>query len=177
MSGPRVPLLELPAEAEARLAELGGRPVSLYRALANQPEMLSAWIEFAWAVRRRPRTSRRLRELMIVLGALRLDSAYELAHHRHLAAAHGVSEEELGALSEWRSSALFPAPERAGLAFMEAMVQGKVADAVADELAVHFDAPQRVELALTAGLYCMVPRVLDALRVPLETDGTSSPEG
>jgi len=177
VSGPRVPLLEMPAEAEARLAALGGRPVNLYRALANQPELLSAWIEFAWAVRLRPRTSRRLRELMIVLGALRLDCAYELTHHRHLAVTHGVSKEELEALSEWRSARFFSAPEQAALAFMEAMLQGTVPDAVAGELAAHFDAAERVELALTAGLYCMVPRVLDALRVPLESDGTTSPEG
>jgi AhpD family alkylhydroperoxidase len=177
MSTARVPLLELPEEVAVRLAELGGKPVNLYRALANQPAMLSAWIEFAWSVRQRPETPRRLRELMIVLGAQRLECDYEMAHHRKLAAAYGVSEEELAELPDWRGSAGFSAPERAALAFMEAMVEGSVPEPVATELARHFSAAERIELTLTAGFYCMVPRVLDALQVPLETDGTASPEG
>ena len=172
-----VPLVELPASVEARLAALGGKPVNLYRALANSPDLLAAWIEFAWSVRQKPASPRRLRELMIVRGATLMSCGYELAHHRLMARRSGVSEEELGALDGWRESSFFSPPERAALAFMEAMVEGSVPDAVNGELARHFDASERVELALTAGLYCMVPRVLDALRVPLETDGTGSPEG
>jgi alkylhydroperoxidase family enzyme len=45
-----------------------------------------------------------------------------------------------------------------------------VTDAVHDELARHFSEPERVELVLTAGFYAMVPRVLDACRVPVEGD-------
>jgi 4-carboxymuconolactone decarboxylase len=172
-----VPLVELPAAIEARLAELGGKPVNLYRALANSPELLAAWIEFAWSVRQKPSTARRLRELMIVRGGALMNCGYELAHHRLMAGRSGVSEEELGALDGWRESSSFSPPERAALAFMEAMVAGSVSEAVNAELARHFDAAERVELTLTAGLYCMVPRVLDALRVPLESDGTGSPEG
>jgi 4-carboxymuconolactone decarboxylase len=172
-----VPLVEVPTAIEARLAELGGKPVNLYRALANNPDMLAAWIEFAWAVRQKPATSRRLRELMIVRGAALMDCQYELAHHRLMARRCGVTEAELDALDGWRSAPGFGPAERAALDFMEAMVGGTVPDAVNAELALHFDASERVELALTAGLYCMVPRVLEALRVPLETDGTGSPEG
>jgi AhpD family alkylhydroperoxidase len=172
-----VELVELPVSIVARLAELGGKPVNLYRALANSPELLSAWIEFAWSVRQKPGTPRRLRELMIVRGATLMDCGYELAHHRLMARRSGVSESELAALDSWRDGNGFSPAERAALAFMEAMVEGAVPDAVNAELARHFDPAERVELTLTAGLYCMVPRVLDALRVPLETDGTGSPEG
>jgi len=172
-----VPLVSVPAPIEARLAELGGRPVNLYRALANQPEMLAAWIEFAWSVRRKPKTSRRLRELMIVRGAALMDCEYELSHHRAMALRSGISQEELASLDGWRASGHFSPAERAALGFMEAMAEGSVPDAVGAELARHFDAAERVELTLTAGLYCMVPRVISALRVPLEDDGTDSPEG
>jgi 4-carboxymuconolactone decarboxylase len=37
-----------------------------------------------------------------------------------------------------------------------------------EELARHFDEQQRVELTVTAAFYAMVPRVLDALGVPIE---------
>jgi 4-carboxymuconolactone decarboxylase len=172
-----VPLVDVPVAIEARLAELGGKPVNLYRALANNPELLAAWIEFAWTIRQKPTTSRRLRELMIVHGAALMDCQYELAHHRVMAGRNGLSEEELGALDHWRETSHFAPEERAALAFMEAMVEGSVPDHVGAELARHFDPSERVELTLTAGLYCMVPRVLEALRVPLESDGTGSPEG
>jgi len=172
-----VPLVEVPAAVEARLAELGGKPVNLYRALANSPDLLAAWIEFAWSIRQKPATSRRLRELMIVRGAALMGCDYELAHHRLMADRNGVSENELAVLDHGREAESFSPAERAALAFMEAMVEGAVPDAVNAELARHFDPSERVELALTAGLYCMVPRVLDALGVPLETDGTGSPEG
>lgn len=173
----RVPLVEVPAPIAARLAELGGRPVNLYRALGNNPDMLSAWIEFAWAVRQKPHTPRRLRELMIVHGAQLAGCDYELIHHRQMAMANGVSDEELADLPRWRDSPRYSGPERAALALMEAMVAGTVPDAVNEELDRHFSIPDRIELTMTAGLYCMVPRVLDALRVPLETDGARSPEG
>jgi 4-carboxymuconolactone decarboxylase len=170
-------MVDVPPAIEARLAELGGKPVNLYRALANNADLLAAWIEFAWSVRQKPATPRRLRELMIVHGAALMDCQYELAHHRLMARRSGVSEAELEALDRWREASFFAPDERAALAFMEAMVAGSVPDAVSAELARHFDPSERVELTLTAGLYCMVPRVLDALRVPLETDGTGSPEG
>src|SRR6202022_2168855 len=149
-----VPLVEVPAAIASRLAELGGKPVNLYRALANSPDMLAAWIEFAWSVRQKPATARRLRELMIVRGAALMDCGYELAHHRLMARRSGVGEEELDALDGWRESPYFTPAERAALAFMEAMVGGAVPEPVNAELARHFDAAERVELALTAGLYC-----------------------
>ncbi len=177
MSKARVPLVPLAAAVESRLAELGGRPVNLYRALANSPDMVAAWIEFAWAVRQRPGTSRRLRELMIVRGAELMGCEYELSHHRHMALRHGISQGELDTISGWRSSPAFSPSERAALDLMEAMVGGSVPDSVNAELERHFSPQERVELVMTAGLYCMVPRVLDALRVPLEQDGAGSPEG
>lgn len=169
--------MDLPEDVERHLAELGGKPVNLYRALANNPAMLSAWIDIAWAVRQRPRTPRRLRELMIVRGAELADCEYELSHHRHMALRHGVSQAELDQLAGWRAADSFSPAERAGLALMEAMVAGRVPDEVNRELETHFTPAERIELVMTAGLYCMVPRVLDALGVPLETDGAGSPEG
>ena len=171
-----MPLLEVPPGTAARLAELGGRPVNLYRALANQPEMLDAWVEFAWAVRQRCRTPRRLRELMIVRAARLTRCDYERIHHEHMAARAGVTPEELEVLDGWRQSNAFDPAERAALAFVDAMVAGEVSEPVAAELARHFDAGERIELTLTAGLYCMVPRVISALRVPVEDDAEPGPE-
>jgi AhpD family alkylhydroperoxidase len=165
---PRVPLVDLAKPVEERLQELGGRPINLYRALANQPDMLACWIEFAWAVRLRCRLPRRLRELMIVRAARLTGCPYEQAHHNVMARQAGATSEELGALDAWRDSTVFSRAERAALAYMEAMIAGTVSDEVAAELARHYNAADRIELVLTAALYCMVPRVIDALAIPLD---------
>ena len=176
MPEPRIPLVAIPPEVEARLAELGGRPINLYHCLASNPAMLRAWVEFAWAIRNQCTTPRRLRELMIVRGAQICRSEYELTHHSAMALAAGVSADELEALEGWRQSSLFSAAERAALALMEGVVALSVSDEVSAELSRHFSDAERVELTMTAGAYSMVPRLLDALAVPLEEARGSTQE-
>jgi 4-carboxymuconolactone decarboxylase len=154
-----------------RLASLGGRPVNLYRALANQPDVLAAWMEFAWALRLKCRSPREVRELMILRQAQAFGSEYEWAHHRAMALSAGVTEDKIEVLARWRDSELFSGPERAVLAYAEGVLDGEVAEPVAAELARWFAPAEVIELTVTAGFYAMVPRVLDALGVPLETDG------
>jgi AhpD family alkylhydroperoxidase len=169
--GPSVPLVRLPDAAAARLSEFGAPKTALettlYRALANQSDLLLGWIDLAWRLRQLAVTPRRLRELMIVRGAQMSRCDYERLHHEAMARAAGVSDGELDALSEWRQSDHFSEKERVALDFMEEMIVGSVSDAVLARLEDHFDPKERVELILTAGMYAMVPRVVDALRLPL----------
>jgi alkylhydroperoxidase family enzyme len=80
-----------------------------------------------------------------------------------------VPAEKLEQLANWRASDLFDERERAALAYAEEINAGKVSDEAAAALARHFAPPEVVELTLTAAFYAMVPRVLDALRVPVES--------
>jgi 4-carboxymuconolactone decarboxylase len=164
----RMPLVNVPADIEARLNQLGGRSVNLYRALANHPLLLSSYIEFAWALRKQCQTPRRLRELMIVRGSEICGSAYELQLHAAMARAAGVSATELANLANWRQTTSFTQAERAALKYMEEMLDLAVTDATVADLKRYFSDSERVELTLTAALYAMVPRVLDALGVPLD---------
>jgi hypothetical protein len=88
-----------------------------------------------------------------------------------MARAGGVSEEQIASLASWQSSDRFDEPTRACLALTEEMVAGRVSEETLDRLAQWFSAKDRVELIVTAGLYCMVPRVLDALRLFPEDTG------
>jgi 4-carboxymuconolactone decarboxylase len=56
------------------------------------------------------------------------------------------------------------------LAFTDAIVAGNVPDAIHDELPGHFNLTHRIELTVTAAFYSMVPRMLDALGVPIEEE-------
>jgi 4-carboxymuconolactone decarboxylase len=163
-----LPLLPLEGELGERVRALGAKQVNLYRSLAHTPDLLHAWIDWAWALREKCITRRSLREIMILRTAVVMRSEYEW--HQHVAMAHraGVPDEKVSALPAWQSSDLFDGPERAALMLTDAMLTGSVPDAVHFELARHFSDSERVELILTAGFYAMVPRVLDACRVPVE---------
>lgn len=162
---PSVPLRPMSEEADRLLRSFGGEPSDLYRALANNDEVLKAWLEMAWRLRTRAKTPKSLRELMILRGAQIQEAGYQWSDHVAMALAAGVDQTQIDALGSWRESDLFSASARAALALTEEMLSGRVSDQVLDGLAAAFDAEERVELIVTAGFYFMVPRVLDALRL------------
>lgn len=162
---PSVPLRQLSERAAKHLVSLGAEPSDLYRALANNEAILQAWAEMAWGIRTRARTPRALRELMILRCAQVQDAGYQWRDHFVMALAAGVDPDQIHALSAWRSSDLFEDAVRAALALTDEMLEGKVSDDTLAELEKEFDAAERIELIVTAGFYCMVPRVLEALRL------------
>ena len=166
----RVPLTEFEPVLKKRLEELWGTPPNLYKALANHPAIISAWTEFANTLRNGSRTPRALRELVILRGAQLVQSEYEWAQHLRMARKAGVREEQIRALPQWKESKEFDAREKAALALAEAVTQGRVSDELYKQAMQHFDHHDYVELAVTAGFYAMVARVLDAMGVQLEPD-------
>jgi 4-carboxymuconolactone decarboxylase len=163
-----IPLVPLPDSVAARVQQAGAPGVNLYRALGNAPRLLEAWIDFAWALREHCSTPRGLRELVILRTAQCTLSQYEWNQHRLMATEAGVDEHQVAELPMWRTSPAFTDAERAALALTDALVDGHVPDQVNVRLDEHFGPQARVELTLTASFYCAVPRLLDALRVPVE---------
>jgi alkylhydroperoxidase family enzyme len=164
----RLPYAEPTPMIAERISSLGGRPLNLYRVLGNQPDMLAAWIDFAYALRSKCKTSRTMRELMILRTAQLARSTYEWQQHRIMARAAGVPERQIAELAMWRGSNAFDESERAALALTEAIVAGRVDDEIYEQAAKSFDAGEVIELVLTASFYVMVPRVLDAIAVTAE---------
>ena len=168
-----IPLASLPEDIADRIGQAGAPGVNLYRALQNAPRLLEAWIDFAWALREHCDTPRRLRELIILRTAQCMLSQYEWNQHRLMAAEAGVDEYHVAELSMWRTSPAFTDAERAALTLTDALVEGYVPDQVNVTVDKHFGPQARVELTLTAAFYCAVPRLLDALRVPVEESTTT----
>ncbi len=166
----RVPLADFEPALKKRLEELWGTPPNLYRALGNHPKLIAAWTEFSKMLRYDTRTPRPLRELVILRGAQLMRSEYEWAQHLAMARKAGITEAQIQALPNWRTSSEFNEREKAALALSEAVTHGKVSDAVYAEVCRHFDHHDYVELAAVAAFYAMVGRMLDAMGVPLEAD-------
>jgi 4-carboxymuconolactone decarboxylase len=173
-SSTAIPPAPLPDDVANQVQQAGAQPVNLYRALAHAPKLLKAWIDFAWALREQCNTPRQLRELVILRTAQRMLSQYEWHQHRRMAAEAGIDEHQVAELAMWHTSPAFTEAERATLALTDAIVDGHVTDEHNTTLSEHFEPQARVELTLTAAFYCAVPRLLDALRVPVETSPTSA---
>ena len=163
-------MAEFEPALKKRLEELWGTPPNLYRGLANHPNILAAWTEFANTLRHGSRTPRALRELVILRGAQLSASEYEWAQHLKMARKAGVREAQINALPDWRVSPEFDTKEKAALALAEAVTRGRVSNEVYQEARRHFDEQDYVELAVTAGFYAMVARTLDALGIQLEPE-------
>jgi len=161
----RYPLVELDAATLRHIAERGGRPINLYRALGNQPALLGAWIDFASALRYQCGTPRALRELLILRIAQLCRSDYQWLQHVSAAREAGASDDQIGALEAWRDSPLFSPRERAALALAEAIAGGDVDEPTHAAAAALFDPAELTELVVTAGFYCMVARTLNAMAV------------
>lgn len=152
--------------------EEGMQPIpNLYRALANAPAMLKAWINFAWPLRKEATTPRALRELVIMHVAQLLHVEYEWAHHCPTALASGVTIGQLRVLHNWRESNLFSDPQRTTLEYAEAVVSGTPpSPELQRSLRTTFSHGQVVEVALTAAFYVAVSRLIQALNIPIEPE-------
>jgi 4-carboxymuconolactone decarboxylase len=167
-----VPLVAADAPPLLALEQRGGKVSHLYRSLANQPILLKAWTDFAWTLRAECTTPRPLRELLILRAAQLTGSRYLWEDHVRFGRDAGLADEEIAALESWRTSPLFEPKERFALELAEQLIQtGRVRDEALAAAEQEFPPDELVELALTIGFYAMVPRVLDALRVPLHLTG------
>ncbi len=168
---PRLPLKDVPAELQQKIVDLNGNPnLNLYKILSNNPTLLSAWIDFAYSIRRNCTTSRQLRELMILRGAQLVNSKYEWFQHEQMAKQCGISQEKIDAVKDWKNNSLFDEKEQVALELMESLVQnkGKLNDELDERIKKHFTEAEYLELILTGSFYVMVPTVLEALQIPVE---------
>jgi uncharacterized peroxidase-related enzyme len=147
-----------------------GRVPNLYRTLGHAPNLLSRWIEFAWALRNEPTTDRGLRELAILRTAQLNGTDYEYVAHVPMARASGISDAQIDALEKWRDSDAFSEPQRAVLEMADQLASTtNLTDDAWSALATHFDERAIIELVLTTSFYACVSRVLGALEVPMES--------
>ena len=96
-----LPLRQLEGELGDRVRALGAKQVNLYRSLAHTPDLLHAWIDWAWALRENCTTPRSLREIMILRTAVVMRSEYEWHQHVAVAQSAGVPTAKVAAITAW----------------------------------------------------------------------------
>ena len=142
---------------------------NLYRVLAHSPEMFRAWLDFAWPLRNKATTTRRMRELMILEVARITGSAYEWAHHERMALEAGVTSVELEALKQGEIADSISRAERAAIDIAADIAVGPgMTRETFLTLEPHFTTGEAVELVMTASFYVCVARVLVSFDIELE---------
>jgi alkylhydroperoxidase family enzyme len=143
---------------------------NIFLALANAPVLLDAFLSYANALRDGSELDPGLRELAILTVGHTVGSRYEIAHHQSHGLKAGLTAEQLAAVPDFASAAVFDETQRAVMALArESTVDVHVSTATWDAAARYLNNRQMVELALTIAWYNSGVRVMGLLDVELES--------
>lgn len=160
----------------ARIIEERGSLLHLYAMLLHSVPVAEGWLGFLTAIRQRCALPGAIRELVIIEVAHLNGAPYEAEQHAPIALREGLTSEQIRALPNWQDSPLFSAPQRAALAYCDAMTRLiHVPPEVVTRVRGLFEERLLVELTATIAAYNMVSRFLEALGIA-STDRLESPE-
>jgi uncharacterized peroxidase-related enzyme len=144
---------------------------NIFRAMANAPELLDAFLSYANALRNGSELSPKLRELAILTVGHATGCQYEIAHHQSHARKAGVTDEQLAAIPDFATSEEFDEIERAVMRLAEeSTVEVEVSGDCWEEAAARLGDKQMVELTLTIAWYNSGVRIMGLLDIDLEDD-------
>jgi uncharacterized peroxidase-related enzyme len=146
---------------------LKGKPGSVQKLIAHQPEVLKNFLPFYASVGRS--LERRLYEMVYIRVSMINGCHYCLQHHLAASKRVGLTAEEWQALKEGDYSSLSP-KEQAALKFAEKLTRDPhaIGDADVAHLKPHFSDPEIVDLDLLIGLASLTNRFTDPLGADLE---------
>jgi alkylhydroperoxidase family enzyme len=177
----RLPALPDPSdpylkEMFAKIHAKGGQPLNIHVVQGFAPKLAKARLDMAYALRYDVITPALLREMAILRTGQILNSAYELDQHIPLAKACGMTDAQIAALPDWRTSSLFDEKQRALLGYTDAVALhgGEVDDATYAAFAKYFSPQEIVELTITIITYYGTGQLTKALKVNLESNGARS---
>jgi 4-carboxymuconolactone decarboxylase len=153
-------------------AARGGSILNLHLTKAHAPKLQAAGRHITRALRSECDAPRVLREIAILRASILVGCAYEAHHHTTLAAAAGLSQEQVDAVKgEWRSKAhLFDEKQQALLAYVDqlGLNKGDVDDATFAGMERHFSPQEIVELTMCATSYYGGGIFMKAMRIQLD---------
>ena len=149
-------------------------PLHVFGMLAHAETAFRPWLKLGGAILSDLAIDPLLRELVILQVGL-LAARYEWEQHVPIATAAGATDEQLAALERGDLDPFDPG-QRAALVFTRAFVRdGGVTDEEYAALAAAYSEREVVEIALTAGHYLGLARMMTALRI--DPDPAVGPEG
>jgi len=147
-------------------------PRNVFRMMAHAPALMPGIMELTGAVLYRAKLDPVLRELVILRVGSLCGSSYEVAQHRKIAQAIGLTQAKIDGTARDANPALYAGNELLVLRMTEQVVRKVKAD---DELfaatAAALGHELTMELLIVIGLYVMLAQVLENAEVALEEGG------
>jgi alkylhydroperoxidase family enzyme len=167
---PRVPLLT-ESDLDPADRKLLGPPANLVAVLANSPATVRLMGRIHSWVRKECRLDPATREVVILSVAAATRNRYEFSHHAKRALEVGVPAATIAALGDRE-----PSPEV--MSERELRVHRTVGEICRDqltsaswnELGLHFDPPQLVDIVILTSLYLAIARTISSLDIEVESD-------
>lgn len=172
---PRIP--PLPADerddAQRDLLDAVGSQLNIFTTLVRHPRLFRRWAQFG-GVLLTGRLPARDRELLILRTGHNTDCAYELHQHEAIAAAAGLTGDEIARVAAGPDATGWDPFDAALLrAADELHARSRLSDATWAVLAERYDERQLIELCMTVGQYHLVAYTLSSLGIEIEdTAGT-----
>ncbi len=170
---PYVEAEELPEDVrDLVVSKLQGRPMHVYRAVANNPDVLVGLRAFLGSLWADTGLTERQRELVILATARAAGSEYEWHQHTRIARDDHATIEEIDAIGAGEFDA-FDDADATLLEYATAVAEGTVDDELHDAVrAALGDDSTVVGAAAVAAGYLGLARVIDACGVELEPGDT-----
>jgi alkylhydroperoxidase family enzyme len=169
----------------ARLLATGpdARPLpNVLGTLMRHPALAGPFLAYNNVLLFAPTLEPRIRELLILRVASRTRADYEWAQHVRMAAAAGVTDEEIEAVRDGAAGSAWSPLDAALLAAVDELVDGyRVTDDTWAGLAGHLDERQLMELVFVVGTYTALAMAFNTFGLELDPDlqavaTTSRPE-
>ncbi len=148
-----------------------GTPGDWWTVFALSPDVMRHCVR-GFALYRSPK--RKLAPALRELGQTRAgwlrSSQFVFSQHCKSCRTVGISDDKIAAIPTWSTSELFDARERVVLAYTDALVggDGRVPDALFDQLKEHLDDEEILELTYITAMYEMHAIICRALRVEFD---------
>jgi AhpD family alkylhydroperoxidase len=158
-----------PSENEflAGLESKAKQPNAFFRAMANRPETLKAYVPFYVSVVGPGSVSRRVKTLAYLACSYANECAFCIASNLAVAKKAGITEQEI----EWLQTEQdqnFEDADRAAIRYARELTQMAAADESRETLTAHYSGEQIVELTLLVGIANLNNRFNNALNIQPE---------
>jgi len=179
LTAPRIPPLpqaEWTAEVrdffaimEGPEAREKGSQFNVVLTLAHHPQIAAPFMNYYKTLSSNSTLSLRLREIVTLRVAWRLQSEYEWTQHVAFAKGAGLGDEHIEAIKQGAEPALWSALERDAIRAVDQLGSGaQIDDATWDGLSRHLDRKEILELLFIIGTYTLLCYAFNAVGVQLE---------
>jgi 4-carboxymuconolactone decarboxylase len=147
-----------------------GRVLNLFKVLGHLPYIGLNFQRLGNSILKGEGLSPKLRELAILRVGFLTRCRYEIAQHTSVALRAGVNKKQIGEIGQWKLSLEFSSEEKAVLAYAdEVEINIQVRDETFNGLRAFLNEPSIVELTAAITYYGMACRILEALKVDMES--------